>query len=109
MKAATKSIWRPLKVSNSKKSISFSSIKCQSKVQSEGENSIGKNIVSVTTAAALAAVVSLGVVSDAKADILGLTPCSESTAYEAKRKKELSNLERRMKKVIFILNLHLKI
>ena len=58
-----------------------------------------KNVASTMAAAALAAVVSFGVVDAAYADISGLTPCSESKAYEKRKKKEIQGLEKRMAKV----------
>lgn len=57
-----------------------------------------KNVASTMAAAALAAVVSFGVVDAAYADISGLTPCAESKAYEKRKKKEIQGLEKRMAK-----------
>lgn len=57
-----------------------------------------KNVAGTVAAAALAAVVSFGVVDAAYADISGLTPCSESKAYEKRKKKEIQGLEKRMAK-----------
>merc|ERR1712139_182570 len=50
------------------------------------------------TAAALAAVLAVAVVEPAAADISGLTPCSESKAFAKRKKQELKELEKRMKK-----------
>lgn len=67
---------------------------------SAGENKkVVKDIASGVAAAALAAVVSLGAVGDAQADIAGLTPCSESKAYQKRETKQLKALKRRMSKV----------
>ncbi len=49
--------------------------------------------------AALAAVVGLSNVQPAAADVAGLTPCSESKAFAKLEKKELKNLDKRLKKV----------
>jgi len=49
-------------------------------------------------AAALAAVIGFGNVDAAFADISGLTPCAESKAYAKVEKKELKNLQKRLKK-----------
>eukprot|EP00879_Flechtneria_rotunda_P000398 GHRR01000491.1.p1 GENE.GHRR01000491.1~~GHRR01000491.1.p1 ORF type:complete len:229 (+),score=76.24 GHRR01000491.1:64-750(+) len=48
-------------------------------------------------AAALAAVVGFGQVDAAKADISGLTPCSESKAYQKRLKNEVKALNKRLK------------
>merc|ERR1712139_193688 len=50
------------------------------------------------TAAALAAVLAVAVVEPAAADISGLTPCSESKAFAKRKKQELKELEKRIKK-----------
>lgn len=62
----------------------------------EGVLGAGKAAIA---AAALAAVVSFGAVEDAKADIAGLTPCSESKQYARRQKKEISGLTKRLAKV----------
>eukprot|EP00210_Caulerpa_lentillifera_P000215 g210.t1 len=62
---------------------------------SEGVFNGGK---AALAAAALAAVVSFGSVEEAKADIAGLTPCSESSAYARRQKKEVSGLTKRIAK-----------
>ena len=51
------------------------------------------------TAAALAAVVGLANVQPAAADVAGLTPCSESKAFQKVQTKELKGLEKRLKGV----------
>ena len=50
-------------------------------------------------AAALAAAVAFGSVDAAKADISGLTPCSESKQYAKRQKNEIKALDKRLKKV----------
>lgn len=52
---------------------------------------------SFLAAAAIAAAVSFGSVEAAKADIAGLTPCSESKAYAKRLKQEVKSLEKRKK------------
>jgi len=49
-------------------------------------------------ALAAAAAVTLGTAAPASADISGLTPCSESKAFAKLQKKEIKNLEKRLKK-----------
>ena len=56
---------------------------------------IGKAVA----AAALAAALAFGSVEAAKADISGLTPCSESKGFAKRQKNELKALEKRLKKV----------
>ncbi len=58
-----------------------------------------KQASTAMAAAALAAVVGFGDVQPAAADIAGLTPCSDSKAFAKLQKKELKNLEKRLKKV----------
>jgi photosystem I subunit 3 len=48
-------------------------------------------------ATALTAALSLTVVDAAKADIAGLTPCSESKAFQKRQKNEVKNLQKRLK------------
>ncbi|CAL5225427.1 g8243 [Coccomyxa viridis] len=55
---------------------------------------IGKAVA----AAALAAALAFGSVEAAKADISGLTPCSESKGFAKRQKNELKALEKRLKK-----------
>ena len=50
-------------------------------------------------AAALAAALAFGSVEAAKADISGLTPCSESKGFAKRQKNELKALDKRLKKV----------
>lgn len=50
-------------------------------------------------AAALAAVIGFGQADAAKADISGLTPCSESKAYAKRLKNEVKALNKRLKNV----------
>lgn len=50
-------------------------------------------------AAALAAVVGFGQADAAKADIAGLTPCSESKQYAKRLKNEVKALNKRLKQV----------
>lgn len=58
-----------------------------------------KQLATAVTAAALAAVVGFGQVEAAKADIAGLTPCSESKAYAKRLKNEVKGLNKRLKNV----------
>lgn len=51
----------------------------------------------VAAAAAVATALTLGAVEPAKADIAGLTPCSESKAYQKRLKNELKGLSKRLK------------
>jgi len=67
----------------------------------ERANNFGKVASSTAAAAALAAVGGFGVIDEAKADIAGLTPCSESKQYARKQKKEINGLTKRLEKVIF--------
>ncbi len=53
----------------------------------------------VAVAIAAAALLGLGNVEAAKADISGLTPCSESKAYAKRLKKEVGGLNKRLKGV----------
>lgn len=57
------------------------------------------DVSKAVAAAALAAVVGFGQVDAAKADISGLTPCSESKAYQKRLKNELKGLNKRLKNV----------
>lgn len=54
-------------------------------------------LATTLTAAALALAVSVGGVEAAKADISGLTPCSESKAFAKRQKNELKTLNKRLK------------
>jgi len=55
------------------------------------------DVSKAVAAAALAAVIGFGQVDAAKADISGLTPCSESKAYQKRLKNELKALNKRLK------------
>lgn len=57
------------------------------------------DVSKAVAAAALAAVIGFGQVDAAKADISGLTPCSESKAYQKRLKNELKALNKRLKNV----------
>jgi hypothetical protein len=57
------------------------------------------DVSKAVAAAALAAVVGFGQVDAAKADISGLTPCSESKAYQKRLKNELKALNKRLRNV----------
>ena len=59
----------------------------------------GPKVGTALAAAALAAALSLGSVEAAKADIAGLTPCSESKGFAKRQKKEISSLQKRLKQV----------
>lgn len=56
-----------------------------------------KQVSTAVAAAALATVVGFSDVQPASADIAGLTPCSESKAFAKLQKKELKNLNKRLK------------
>ena len=58
-----------------------------------------KQIGSALAATALAAALSLSAVDAAKADVAGLTPCSESKPYAKRQKNEVKALQKRMKQV----------
>ncbi len=58
-------------------------------------------------AAALAAALAFGSVEAAKADISGLTPCSESKQFQKRQKSELKTLDKRLKKVSAHLDVNL--
>lgn len=57
----------------------------------------GKQVGTAAAAAALAAVLSLGSVEPAYADISGLTPCAESKAFAKVKKNEIKGLQKRLK------------
>jgi len=57
------------------------------------------DVSKAVAAAALATVIGFGQVDAAKADISGLTPCSESKAYQKRLKNELKGLNKRLKNV----------
>lgn len=56
-----------------------------------------KKLGSAVGAAALALAIGLSQVDAAKADIAGLTPCSQSKAYAKRQKNELKSLQKRLK------------
>ncbi|KAJ9523257.1 hypothetical protein QJQ45_024039 [Haematococcus lacustris] len=56
-----------------------------------------ESVSTAVAAAALAAVVGFSNVLPASADVAGLTPCSESKAFAKLEKKELKNLNKRLK------------
>ncbi len=58
-----------------------------------------KKIGSAVGATALALALGLSQVDAAKADIAGLTPCSQSKAYAKRQKNELKSLQKRLKQV----------
>ena len=58
-----------------------------------------KQIGSALAATALAAALSLSAVDAAKADVAGLTPCSESKPYAKRQKNEVKALQKRLKQV----------
>lgn len=57
------------------------------------------DVSKAVAAAALAAVIGFGQVDAAKADISGLTPCSESKVYQKRLKNELKALNKRLRNV----------
>lgn len=63
------------------------------------------DVSKAVAAAALATVIGFGQVDAAKADISGLTPCSESKAYQKRLKNELKALNKRLKNVRVLLQL----
>lgn len=68
------------------------------KVVCQAERQEGaKQLSTAVAAAALAAVVGFGQADAAYADIAGLTPCSESKAYQKRLKNELKGLNKRLK------------
>ncbi|KAK9810720.1 hypothetical protein WJX73_002564 [Symbiochloris irregularis] len=56
-----------------------------------------KTVGKAVTAAALAAVLGFGAVQEARADVAGLTPCSQSKAYNKRQKNEVKGLQKRLK------------
>ncbi|KAK9810119.1 hypothetical protein WJX72_005069 [[Myrmecia] bisecta] len=72
-------------------------VQARSVVCSAEQRTSSKQIGTAVAAAALAAVVSLGSVEAAKADISGLTPCSESKAFAKRQKNEVKGLTKRQK------------
>lgn len=58
-----------------------------------------KQLGNVAAATILAAALSFTAVDAAKADIAGLTPCSQSKAYAKRQKNEIKGLNKRLKQV----------
>ena len=56
-------------------------------------------VSSVLAASALAAALSFTSVDAAKADVAGLTPCSQSKAFAKRQKNEVKTLTKRLKQV----------
>jgi photosystem I subunit 3 len=71
---------------------------CSRKVvcQAERQNAV-KQVGSALAATALAAALSVTAVDAAKADVAGLTPCSESKAFAKRQKNEVKTLNKRLK------------
>lgn len=93
LQLSSKSGLKPLKA----KAPAPKAVRAVRAVSCSAENNT-KNVASTVAAAALAAVVTFGAVGDAKADIAGLTPCSESKAYKRRENKEVKSLQKRMAK-----------
>ena len=68
-------------------------------VSCSAERPLAKKLGSAVGAAALALALGLSQVDAAKADIAGLTPCSQSKAYAKRQKNELKSLQKRLKNV----------
>jgi Photosystem I reaction centre subunit III len=60
---------------------------------------VAKQASTAAAAVALASVISFGAVDAAYADVAGLTPCSESKAFDKLRKTEVKKLEKRKQQV----------
>ena len=69
------------------------------RVVCQAEQQSGPSVGAAVAAAVLAGVVGFGSVDAAKADIAGLTPCSESKAYAKRLKNEVKGLNKRLKLV----------
>jgi photosystem I subunit 3 len=67
------------------------------KVVCSAQKPEASQLSTAAAAAALAVVVGFGQVEAAKADISGLTPCSESKGYAKRLKNELKGLNKRLK------------
>lgn len=67
------------------------------RVVCQAEQQSGPSVGAAVAAAVLAGVVGFGSVDAAKADIAGLTPCSESKAYAKRLKNEVKGLNKRLK------------
>jgi photosystem I subunit 3 len=63
------------------------------------EQSAPVQVGKAVAAAALATALAFGSVEAAKADIAGLTPCSESKGFAKRQKNELKALSKRLKQV----------
>jgi photosystem I subunit 3 len=59
----------------------------------------GVSLAPAFAAAALALTVGFSDVQPAAADVAGLTPCSQSKAYNKLERKELKTIDKRLKKV----------
>merc|ERR1711920_1059585 len=57
-----------------------------------------QQITTVIIATSLCGVMNLSTVKPANADISGLTPCSESKVFAKRKKQELKELQKRLKK-----------
>jgi hypothetical protein len=62
-----------------------------------------KEKATAVAAAALAVALSFGQVDAAYADVAGLTPCSESKAFQKREKKEIATLQKRLKQASMIM------
>lgn len=69
-------------------------VSCSAEVQAPEQK-----LAKAAAAAALALAVSVTGVEAAKADVAGLTPCSESKAFAKRKKQEVKALEKRLKNV----------
>ena len=65
-------------------------------VKASAEGNVAQKVAAATVAAT---VLSLGAVDAARAEISGLTPCSESKAYAKRLKNEVKGLNKRLKGV----------
>ena len=85
-----------LKPCSSRTSASRTAVRCHG----ENETDAPAQFVKSLAALSLAASVSMGaiVAEPARADVAGLTPCSQSAAFDKRQKKEVKNLEKRQKK-----------
>ena len=90
---ATRSVNKPLAAQRA------SSRKAAVVVRSHADNGVAQTAAKVALAGALAATVAFGPAEAAKADIAGLTPCSESKAYAKRLKNEVKGLNKRLKQV----------
>lgn len=74
---------------------------CTRKVvcQAEKQSPLGQ-VGAAVSATVLAAALTFTTVDAAKADVAGLTPCSESKAYNKRQKNEIKALTKRLKQVL---------